>query len=135
MKKRTLNIVLAAAAAVVLAVFACYVRIGATADAVVVLRAAGMTCGSCIDKVTRALQSQRGVAATEVVLDNGLVFVAYDSKQAAPERLARTVADSGFKASVQGVLTPEQFRAVAGRGVGAGSASGGCCGSAGCGGK
>jgi len=136
MKNRALNTCLVLAVAVTLAVFAFYVRVGATADAVVVLKTSGMTCGSCITKITKALQSETGVAATEVDLEGGLVVAGYDSKQVAPERLAQTVAATGFKSSVQAVLTPEQFRSMVGRDIGARpAAAGGCCGAQGCGGK
>lgn len=135
MKKRVLNISLLLAVVVILAVFACYVRVGATADTVVLLRTSGMTCGSCISKVTKALQSEKGVAATEVDLQGGVVIAGYDSKLVAPERLAQTVAATGFRSTVEALLTPEQFRSIAGRDVGARAAAGGCCGSSGCGGK
>ncbi|HBA90091.1 MAG TPA: copper chaperone [Geobacter sp.] len=135
MKKRVLNASLVLVAAVMLAVFAFYVRVGATADAVVVLRTSGMTCGSCVGKVTKALQGEKGVVATEVDLEGGVVIAGYDSKQVAPERLAQTVAATGFGSTVQAVLTPEQFRTIVGRNIGAQAAAGGCCGSRGCGGK
>jgi len=135
MRNKALNSCLVLTVVVILAVFAVYVRIGATADAVVVLRTSGMTCGSCITKVTKALQSQKGVAATEVDLDGGLVIAGYDSKQVAPEKLAQTVAATGFGSTVQTVLTPEQFKKIVGRDVGQQAAASGCCGSKGCGGK
>lgn len=135
MRNRIFNSCLVLAVVVVLAVFAVFARVGATADAVVVLRTSGMTCGSCIEKVTSALQSERGVAATEVDLPGGFVIAGYDSKQVAPEKLARTVAATGFGSEVQSVLTPEQFKKIAGREVGQQSASAGCCGGKGCGGN
>jgi copper chaperone CopZ len=135
MKNKAMNICLVLAVIVVLGVFAVYVRVGATADAVVVLRTSGMTCGSCIAKVTEALQSERGVAATEVDLESGLVLAGYDSKQVAPEKLARRVAATGFESTVQTVLTPEQFRKIVGRDIGKQSAGSSCCGTKGCGGK
>jgi len=135
MRNKALNICLVLAVIVILGVFAVYVRIGATADAVVVLRTSGMTCGSCINKVTEALQSERGVAATEVDLESGLVLAGYDSKQVAPEKLAKRVATAGFQSTVQTVLTPEQFRKIVGRDIGKQSAGSSCCGAKGCGGK
>jgi len=135
MRNRALNTGLVLAVVAVLAVFAFYVRVGATADAVVVLKTSGMTCGSCITKVTKALQSERGVAATEVDLEGGFVVAGYDSKQVAPERLAQMVAATGFESKVQAVLTPEQFRVVLGRDIGAKTVAGGCCGAKGCGGN
>ncbi|MBU5614611.1 heavy-metal-associated domain-containing protein [Geomonas azotofigens] len=134
MRNKILNTTLVLAVVAVLAVFAFYVRVGATADRVVVLRTAGMTCGSCVKKITEALQSQRGVAATEVDLESGVVVAGFDSKQTAPDRLAQAVQKSGFHSQVAQVITPQQFRSVVGRDVGGKAAPGGCCGSRGCGG-
>ncbi|HBG06630.1 MAG: heavy metal transporter [Geobacteraceae bacterium GWC2_58_44] len=133
MKNRIFNTCLILAVVVILAVFAVYVRVGATADAVVVLRTSGMTCGSCIAKVNKALQAETGVAATEVDLEGGWVIAGYDSKQVAPEKLAQKVAATGFGSTVQMVLTPEQFKKLAGRDIGQQAGGSGCCGAKGCG--
>lgn len=136
MKNKTLNACLLLTVLVILGVCAFFVRIGATADAVVVLKTSGMTCGSCISKVTKALQAERGVAATEVDLAGGWVIAGYDSKQVAPERLAQKVAATGFASTVQTVLTPAEFKKLVGRDIGKQPAAGsGCCGGPGCGGK
>jgi copper chaperone CopZ len=135
MKNKALNTCLILVAVVMLAVFAVYVRVGATADSVVVLNTSGMTCGNCLARVTLALQSERGVAATEVDLERGCVIAGYDSKQTAPEKLARMLSATGFGSTVQAVLTPEQFRKMAGRDIGRQAAGMGCCGAKGCGGK
>lgn len=136
MRNKTLNACLLLAVLVILGVCAFFVRVGATADAVVVLKTSGMTCGSCISKVTKALQAERGVAATEVDLAGGWVIAGYDSKQVAPERLAQKVAATGFASTVQTVLTPAQFKKLVGRDIGKQPAAGaGCCGGSGCGGK
>lgn len=134
MKNKILNASLVLLAVVVLALFAFWVRVGVTADAVVVLRTTGMTCSSCVNKITTALQAEKGVAAAEVDLASGLVIAGYDSKQVAPERLAKKVAATGFHSQVAEVLTPEQFRTIVGRDVG-GAPQGGCggCGPGGCG--
>ncbi|QWV92481.1 heavy-metal-associated domain-containing protein [Geomonas oryzisoli] len=134
MRNKILNSALVLVVVTVLAVFAFYVRVGATADQVVVLRTAGMTCGSCVKKITETLQSQNGVAAAEVDLESGLVVAGYDSKQTAPEKLAQAVRKCGFQSQVAQVITPQQFRSVVGRDVGGKAAVGGCCGSRGCGG-
>ena len=135
MKYKTLNACLLLAVLVIMGVCAFFVRVAATADAVVVLKTSGMTCGSCIAKVTRALQNERGVAATEVDLEGGLVIAGYDSKQVAPERLAQRVVAIGFASSVQTLLTPQQFKKIVGRDIGKTSAGSACCGAPGCGGK
>ncbi|MBJ6801009.1 heavy-metal-associated domain-containing protein [Geomonas propionica] len=134
MRNKILNTALILIVVAVLAIFAFYVRVGATADQVVVLRTSGMTCGSCVKKITEALQSQGGVAAAEVDLESGLVVAGYDSKKTAPEKLAQAVRKSGFQSQVAQVITPQQFRSVVGRDVGGKAAPGGCCGPRGCGG-
>ena len=135
MTRKTFNTSLLLAVVVMLALFAFFVRVGATADAVVVLKTSGMTCGGCIAKVTDALQRQKGVVATEVDLVRGCVIAGYDSKQVAPQQLAQRVAAAGYGSSVQAVLTPEQFRKSAGRDVGNQTTGVGCCGAKGCLGK
>ena len=77
MKNKAFNAFLVLTVVVVLGVCAFYVRVGATADAVVVLKSSGMTCGSCAAKITKALQNERGVAATEVDLEGGWVIAGY----------------------------------------------------------
>lgn len=135
MKNKAFNASLVFAVLVLLGVCAFYVRVGATADAVVVLKTSGMTCGVCADKVTKALQGERGVSATEVDLEGGLVIAGYDSKLVAPEKLAQRVVATGYASSVQSVLTPEQFKKIVGRDIGMASTGSGCCGAKGCGGK
>lgn len=130
MKNKIVNASLVAVVAVILIVFALYVRVGATADAVVVMKSSGMTCGSCAARVSKILQAEPGVAATEVNLEKGLVVAGFDSKQVSAEKLARAVSVAGFASSVQAVVTPEQFRKEAGHSVGALAER--CCGSKGC---
>jgi copper chaperone CopZ len=127
MKNKTLNTCLLLAVVVLLGVCAFYVRIGATADAVVVLKTTGMSCGKCASTVTDALQSVKGVAATEVDLARGCVMAGYDSKLVAPEKLAQKVASAGFGSTVQAVLTPEQYKKISGHDICTQAASGGCC--------
>jgi len=135
MKHKALNISLVLAVVLILVVAAFYVRVGATADAVVVLKTSGMSCSSCVASVSKALQSEKGVAATEVDLMGGWVIAGYDSKQVAPEKLAQKVTATGFGSKVQAVLTPEQFRKTVGHDVGRLQEEGGCCGAKGCCGK
>ena len=93
---------------------------------------AGMTCGSCSDKITKALDALQGVAVTEVDVEGGWVIVGYDTKSVKPESLAEKVNGAGFSSNVHLVLTPEQFKQATGRDIGAGAPpSSGCCGSKG----
>jgi periplasmic mercuric ion binding protein len=129
MKNKVVSVIMVVASVTLLSVLAFYVRVGVTADSVAVLQTTGMTCGSCSDKISKSLESLKGVAVTEVDLNGGLVIVSYDTKNIKPENLAEKVSGAGYKSSVYAVLTPEQFRQAAGRNVGEkGGQSGGCCG-------
>lgn len=103
------------------------VSIGATADSITVLKTTGMTCGSCSSKITKALESLKGVAVSEVDVEGGWVVVGYDTKTVKPEALAEKVSSTGFGSNVHMVLTPEQFKQITGRDIGKkASPSGGC---------
>lgn len=111
----------------VLVVLAFRISVGATADSVAVLKTTGMTCGSCSSKITKALESLKGVAVTEVDVEGGWVVVGYDTKDVKPESLAEKVNGAGFGSKVHIVLTPEQFKQLTGRDIGnKASTSGGC---------
>jgi copper chaperone CopZ len=125
--KRITTSLLVIAAITVLVVLAFRVRVGATADSVAVLRTTGMTCGSCSSKITKALESLKGVAVTEVDVEGGWVIVGYDTKDVRPESIAEEVSGAGFGSNVHVVLTPEQFKQITGREIGMkASPSGGC---------
>jgi periplasmic mercuric ion binding protein len=127
MKNRVVNVVILVAAVTLLSVFAFYVRIGATADSVAVLKTTGMTCGSCSSKISKELEALKGVAVTEVDVEGGWVIVGYDTKSVKPETLAEKVKNAGFGSNVHQVLTPEQFKQITGRDIGKkASPSGGC---------
>lgn len=129
MKNKVVNTVVVFLVAVFLTVLAFHVRIGATADSVAVLKTAGMTCGSCSSKISKALEALSGVAATEVDVAGGWVIVGYDTKTIKPEELAEKVTKTGFGSSVHVVLTPEQFKQITGTNIGEKAApSKGCCG-------
>lgn len=133
------NSIIITVAVVFLVTLAFYVRTGATADSIAVLKTNGMTCGSCSSKITAALEKQKGVAVTEVDVDGGWVVVGYDTQAVTPRILAEKVSGAGFGSKVHQVLTPEQFKQIAGRDIGKkASPSGGCggCGTnGGCGAK
>lgn len=133
MRNKIFNSAIIMAVVTLLSVLAFYVKDGATADSVAVLRTIGMTCGSCSSKITEALGSLKGVAATEVDVSGGWVIVGYDTSTLKPETLAEKVKGAGFESNVHQVLTPEQFRQIAGRNIGQKNSTGGCCGSGGCG--
>ena len=137
MKNKIINAAILVSAVVLLSVFAFYVRVGATADSVAVLRTTGMTCGSCSSKITKALENLKGVAVTEVDVEGGWVVVGYDTNSVKPDALAAQVVSSGFGSAVHMVLTPEQFKQKTGRDIGSkavpASGCGGCGTKGGCG--
>jgi copper chaperone CopZ len=134
MNRSVINIVLVVAAAAILTLLAVRVRVGATADSVAVLTASGMTCGSCAARITRELESLKGVAAIEVDTEGGRVVVGYDMKTVKPEALKEQINRAGFSSTVQAVVSPEQFKRMTGREIGRKPASrGGCCGGCGSG--
>ncbi|HTJ97701.1 MAG TPA: cation transporter [Rhodocyclaceae bacterium] len=59
----------------------------------------GMSCGGCVNSVTKALQAEAGVSKVEVILEQGLAKVDYDPAVTQPEQLADAVTDIGFDAS------------------------------------
>jgi copper chaperone CopZ len=122
-----------AVAAVLLTTLAFHVKAGASADSIAVIKTTGMTCESCSHKITKALEAQKGVAATEVDVEGGWVVVAYDTKSVQPQVLAEKVTGTGYSSNVHLVLTPEQFKQTTGREIGIKTKLGsGCCGG-GCG--
>lgn len=137
-KKNLFGACLVGLVVIMLAVLGFYVRVGATADSVVVLETKGMTCGSCSKKITTSLEKLKGVAVTEVDVEGGWVIVGYEKKSVQPGTLAQQVTKAGYGSNVYAVLTPDQFKEITGREVGqAATAGSGCggCGSGGCGGK
>jgi len=136
MKNSIINTALVLLAALLLAGLAVRVRAGATADSVAVLKTAGMTCGSCADRISTTLQGVKGVASTRVDLDGGQVIVGYDTRMVKPEALAENIKKAGFDSTVQAVVTPERYRQITGRDAGASAATPpGCCGGCGAGTK
>ncbi|MRR56295.1 MAG: copper chaperone [Deltaproteobacteria bacterium] len=135
--KKLSTSLLVIAAITVLVVFALRVGSGITADSVAVLQTKGMTCGSCSSKISKALESLSGVAITEVDANGGWVIVGYDTKTVKPDALAKKVTGAGFASKVYVILTPEQFKQISGREIGANAAQlSGCCGgNGGCGTK
>lgn len=132
-KKRISTALLLLASIAMLVALAFRVSIGATADSVAVLRTTGMTCGSCASKVTSSLESMKGVAVTEVDVENGWVVVGYDTKDVQPEKLAEKIKETGYYSKVYDILTPERFKQVTGRNIGEKSSTSGGCGGCGSG--
>jgi len=105
---------------------------GKSADAVVILKSQGVSCGSCAGKIQKALMDQAGVAAVDVDVDKGQVTAAYDSRAVKPEAIADAVTAVGYSSSLVQTLSLEEYRATYGKSVAAQSTvstgcGGGCC--------
>lgn len=119
--KKISTLLLVTAVVSLLAVLAFHVKVGATADSIAVLKTTGMTCGSCSSRITKALESIKGVSVTEVDVEGGWVIVGYDTMVVKPSALAEKVSGTGFGSNIHVVLTPEQFKQITGRSIGHGS--------------
>jgi len=72
----------------------------ASANAIALLQANGMTCGSCSQKITQALTKHPGVAEVTVDITAGLIEVQFDSRQTNPATLAANVNTLGYPTAV-----------------------------------
>ena len=79
------------------------------------IQVSGMTCGSCTDKVARALKSIPGVADVTVSLAASEAVVNYDERQTSADQLKSAVKTAGYGV---GAVAATQGR----------PAKGGCCG-------
>lgn len=59
----------------------------------------GMHCGSCSEKVSKALIAVPGVTAAAVDYQTGRVVVAYDAQKANKAAMLEAITKSGFKAT------------------------------------
>ncbi len=66
------------------------------------MKVAGMTCGGCTSKVTRALKAVPGVDAVNVSLPAGEATVNYDETLTSPDDLKAAVRGAGYDAGVPG---------------------------------
>ena len=67
-------------------------------EATAKIKVTGMTCGSCVVSVKRALSRTKGVKSAEVSLENEIATIVYDDQQVNPQQLREAVNKSGFKA-------------------------------------
>lgn len=56
----------------------------------------GMTCGSCVRHVDKALRSQTGVVAVTVALREGTADVVYHQDETSPAALKSVVERAGY---------------------------------------
>ena len=131
MKRKIINTFLIVSAGAVLVALAFIVRVRATADTVAVLKTSGITCGSCVPGIEKALQLKKGVTSVEVDVDSGWVVVGYDSRKIKPKSIASTLSASGYPSGVAEVLGIERYKQITGQDIGVKSGSigcgGGCC--------
>lgn len=97
----------------------------ASPDTVTVLKSTGISCGGCVSKITKSLETVPGVASVEVNIEAGLVTVWHDNK-ATPHKLAATVSDAGYQSAVQETMSAERYRERTGSNGPGATRSGGC---------
>ncbi len=60
----------------------------------------GMTCGGCVNSITRVLTNTAGVANAQVDLANATAIVQFDVSQTNVAALIEVIEDAGFDAEV-----------------------------------
>ncbi len=60
------------------------------------LKVTGMTCGGCINNVTKALKAINGVGSVNVSLSAGEAAVQYDERLTSPDQLKSAVKSAGY---------------------------------------
>lgn len=77
----------------------------------VVLNVSNMTCGSCVNHVTKSLAAVDGVTDVTVSLDKGTAEVVYDEAKATPEMFTAAVVKAGYPAQMADVTTASDKKA------------------------
>jgi mercuric ion binding protein len=70
------------------------------------LRIQGMTCEGCVPAVKMQLKNTEGVVRYEVSFAKGEAVVSYDPAKTTPAKIARSVTQTGYTASVNGAAAP-----------------------------
>lgn len=86
------------------------------------LNVQGMTCGSCVKHVTKAIESLGGVESVHVDLQSGRVQVSRATNQS--DDLIHALDEEGYPSSLD---LDEQSSPVAEKKSGGGCGGGGCC--------
>lgn len=60
------------------------------------LKVTGMTCGGCVNSLTRVLKAVAGVGKIEVLLATGETSVEYDEHLTSAEQLELAIKDAGY---------------------------------------
>ena len=64
--------------------------------AVTTFEVKGMTCGGCVNSVTKALKAVRGVQAADVSLEKQQAVVTFSEEAASVADLKQAVEDAGY---------------------------------------
>ena len=94
------------------------------------LKVDGMTCGSCVASVTKALERVPGVQHVEVDLGSGIARVRGEHAAHQVPELVAALVEAGYEARVATGAPAAHPRPVGGCGAGAGAPAkgrGGCC--------
>ena len=62
-----------------------------------ILDVKGMTCGGCVNAVTKSLKARQGVGQVAVDLAKGKVSVEFDPVRSSVEELRKAIEDAGFE--------------------------------------
>lgn len=95
------------------------------------LQVDGMTCGSCVASVTKALKRVPGVHDVEVDLRSGVARIRGDNSAEQVPQLVAALRESGYSARVATGAAEARGRSAGGCGAGGATARGGggcCCG-------
>ncbi|WP_373698590.1 heavy-metal-associated domain-containing protein [Neisseria dentiae] len=66
----------------------------------ITLNIGGMTCGGCVNSVTKVLENLNGVEKADVSLENAHAVITYDADKIQTAALIEAVEDAGFDASL-----------------------------------
>jgi len=78
-----------------------------TAEENVVITIEGMSCGSCVQKITNALTSIDGVKTADVKLKPGSATVVFEGDKTNRNNLLNAIAALGYKASAEAITAGE----------------------------
>lgn len=73
-------------------------KVEATAGTKTTFSVEGMTCGSCSNKVTEALEGVDGVHAAAVDYQTGEAVISYDESKCDKKELKKAIEKTGYKA-------------------------------------
>ena len=76
------------------------------------LKIQGMTCEGCVPTIKMQLKNTEGVIAYEVSFEKGEAVVSYDPANTTPAKIAQSVSQTGYMASVNGAGAPTSSSAA-----------------------